>query len=117
MRTYTIIDGSKTTSGLDLIEAADILLGNDGFEHELRQDDDGGWSLWVSQHSRNSTLGGRPLVKSVIYTLEPNEELAARDIAEKVIASGNWETDYLHCVTDEAHAAMMAELAADEECA
>lgn len=114
MTTYTVTDGGNVTSGLDLIEAADMLLGNDGHQHELRQDDDGGWSLWISQFSRNSTLGGRPLVKSTIYTLETNEELAARDIAEKVIGSGHWETSGLRCMTDEQHAAEAAELAADD---
>lgn len=115
MTTYTISDHGEITTDLSAVDAAEILLTDDGHEYEMRQDADGGYTLYISPHSRNSTLGGRPMVRSVIYTLETDEELAARDIAEAVIRSGRWEKGELSCMTDEAHAAMMAELAAEQE--
>lgn len=115
MTTYTISDHGEITTGLSAVDAAEILLTHDGYEYEMRQDADGGYTLYTSPHSRNSTLGGRPMTRSVIYTLETDEELAARDIAEAVIRSGRWEKGELSCRTDEAHAAMMAELDADEQ--
>lgn len=115
MTSYTISDHGQITTGLSAVDAAEILLTDDGYEYEMRADADGGYTLYVSPYSRNSTLGGRPMVRSVIYTNETDEELAARDIAEAVIRSGHWEKGELNCMTDEQHAAMMAELAADEQ--
>jgi len=115
MTTYTISDHGEITTGLGAVDAAEILLTDDGYEYEMRADADGGYTLYVSPHSRNSTLGGTPMVRSVIYTLEADEELAARDIAEAVIRSGRWEKGELNCMTDEAHAAMLAEIAADAD--
>lgn len=115
MTTYTISDHGQITNGLSAVDAADILLTDDGYEYEMRQDADGGYTLYTLPYSRNSSLGGRPMVRSVIYTLETDEDLAARDIAEAVIRSGHWEKGELNCMTDEAHATMMAELAAEQE--
>lgn len=115
MTTYTIDDHGTITSGLTAVKAADILLTDDGHEYEIRHTDDGTqWRLFVSQFSRNSTLGGRPLVGSVIWSSQVFEAHATADIAEQVIRSGNWEKDELQCRTDEQHAEMMAELNADE---
>ena len=65
MSKYTVIDhnGEKKLEGATLREAAEHILGYDGHEHEFRRCGD--WlELWVSQFSRNSPLGGRPLVRA-----------------------------------------------------
>lgn len=66
--TYTVLNrhGSVLGSELSQKDAADLILTYDGHQYEIRKDGD--WfELWVSQFSRNSTLGGRPLVKSAIF--------------------------------------------------
>ncbi len=70
MTTYTVLDrhGSVQERGLTAARAANLILTYDGHRYEVRRSEDGKWlDLWVSQFSRNSTLGGRPLVKSVIF--------------------------------------------------
>ena len=70
MTTYTVLDrhGEVQERGLTAAQAAELILSYDGHQHEVRRSDDGKWlELWVSPFSRNSTLGGRPLVKSVIF--------------------------------------------------
>lgn len=108
---YTIYGRGKIDSGLTATEAAEVLLTDDGYRYEIRRDRDG-WRLYVSQHSRNSTLGDRPLVGATIWSSEAAEDAAWEDIADKVIQGGLWEKDDLQCLTDEAYAEMMRELEA-----
>ena len=66
--TYTVLNrhGTVQGRGLSARDAADLILSYDGHQYEVRRDGD--WcELWVSQFSQNSTLGGRPLVKSVVF--------------------------------------------------
>lgn len=95
--------------------AADLLLSHDGFEHEIRRDEDGGHWLWISDFSRNSPCGGRPLTRSVIYSVEDDLALASIDIASQVLRSGHWESDYITVYSDADYDAMLAEDAAENE--
>ncbi|HVI92335.1 MAG TPA: hypothetical protein VM659_28860 [Dongiaceae bacterium] len=93
---YTVVNensGYVIASGLTEVEAMQVILTHDGHSYEIRPVSDGSswapsWHLWTSQFSNNSTCGGRPLVKSVIYSLESNEFAATQDIARQVIAAG-----------------------------
>lgn len=74
MTTYTVFhsnDSTKATSRLTLEEAAHELMTYDGHDYEIRQDgtfSDGSpiLRLYVTQFSRNSTLGGLPMVGTFI---------------------------------------------------
>ena len=112
--TYTVTDnnGDVIDSGLTATEAMDLILTDDGHEWEIRPEADGeGFRLWTSTHSRNSTAYNG-LTRSVVYSLATDAATAEQEIAEKVIAAG-WPRKP-DAVTDEAHAAMMAEIEADE---
>jgi len=56
--TYTYpVDGSEdAVSGLSAANVAEQRLTHDGHDYELRSED-GGWTLYVSQGSRNSARG------------------------------------------------------------
>jgi len=108
MTTYTIerTDG-QVERGLTLEQAADAIMTYDGHEYEVRRDRDG-LTLWVSQFSRNSTLGGRPLVKSVIRAASHD------DLYRAVLKKAEWwngQTAY----TDEAYDVLLTELKAQDE--
>lgn len=73
MTTYTVYrsdDSGKATQRLTLEEAARSLLTADGFDYEIRLEDGTAGSkwprfvLWITQFSRNSPLGSRPMVAS-----------------------------------------------------
>ena len=86
----------------------------DGHRYDIRPAADGnGYELWTSQFSRNSTSGGRPLVKSVIFSLADDEAIAEAEIFKQVIDNSDW---WMGCevMTDAAYDAMMAELATEE---
>ena len=111
--TVTNHNGDVIDSGMTAVEAMSVILTDDGHQYEIRSEADGeGFRLWISTYSRNSTAWNG-LRQSVVYSLEMDEATAEQDIAEKVIAA-HWPRKP-EAVTDEAHAAMMAELAADED--
>jgi hypothetical protein len=66
---YTILNhnGDIQAQGVDLAEAAHIVLTYDGHDYEIRRDEDGGYSLYVSRFNLNSPSGGRPLVRCFEY--------------------------------------------------
>lgn len=73
MTTYTVYRtdySGKATQRLTLQEAAQRLLTADGHDYDIRLEDgtiNSRWPryvLWITQFSRNSPLGGRPLVAS-----------------------------------------------------
>jgi hypothetical protein len=110
--TVTSAAGDVIDSGLTAVEAMNVILTDDGHEYEIRPEVDGdGYRLWTSTYSRNSTAYNG-LRQSVIYSLASNVVYAEEEIAHKVIEAG-WPRKPA-AVTDESHAAMMAELAADE---
>ena len=111
---YTIVINSTVYRHESPESAADLLLSHDGFEHEIRAAADGGHWLWTSDFSRNSPCGGRPLTRSVIYSVEDDLDRASLDIAVKVLKSGHWESDSITVWLDAEYDAMLAEDAADE---
>ena len=118
MTTYTVLNrhGDVQVEGASLSEAAQAVLGYDGHEYEIRKDEDGlGYTLWVSQFSRNSALGGRPLVRSAIYSSfnGQSEGDAEAEIFRKVIAhASSWDNQDV--MTDESYAKLLADLTPDE---
>lgn len=86
--TYTVLNnnGDVIDSGLNAVEAMDVILTDDGHEWEIRPEADGeGFRLWTTTHSRNST-GYEGLTASTVYSLNADEEAAMQEIAAKVIA-------------------------------
>lgn len=112
--TYTVLDnqGNVIARHLSAQDAMVEILTDDGHGYEIRKAEDGnGFELWVTQFSRNSTLGGKPMVKSAIWSFEADESKATDEIAAKVIAA-----DWRHkpeAITDEQYDEMKA--AADFE--
>lgn len=115
---YTIDDHGEITSGLTAVEAASILLRDDGCQYEIRAGERcigtlkgyGHYYLWTRQQVAN-----RPWTQTVISVIERRMSRKVEEaIAEKVIASGHWEKGEMQCHTDEQHAAMMTALAVDE---
>ncbi len=107
---YTVLDcnGEHQVSGLTVAEAAREVMQYDGHQFEIRAAEDGnGFELWTSQFSRNSTGGGRPLVKSVIYSVADDRDAAEAEIYRKVIAHADWWKGY-SVMTDEDYAARKA---------
>jgi len=91
MERYTITNrhGDIEARDCSLAEAADAILTYDGYTYDIRPAADGGFVLWVSQFSRNSPLGNRPLVKSVIYSLRDDRAGAVDQIHHRVIAAAD----------------------------
>lgn len=114
--TYTVFhssDSSRAYRGLSVEDAAQELLFADGHDYEIRQD--GTWHdgtpvlrLFVTQFSRNSPLGGSPMVSAVIMGQTEKE------IFQQVLGR-DWHG--MEAVTDEQFDAMVAayeaELAAE----
>lgn len=104
MQTYTVLDrnGNVRDQQLTAEAAAKIIMQYDGHDYEVRRSDDGQWlDLWITKFSRNSTLGGRPMVKSVHFgTTEA-------DIWANVITHADHWNDQ-QCMTDEDYAVFAA---------
>lgn len=108
--TYTVFDANDTSTaerGLTAVEAMDRILTDDGYEYEIRPEEDGiGFRLWHSRSSRNST-GPRGMVKTVAFSLAADRAAAEQEIALKVIYAG-WPR-LPEAMTDASFDAMMAE--------
>lgn len=90
---YTVLNnqGEVQERGCTVAEAAQTVMGDDGHEYEIRPASDGnGFDLWTSQFSRNSPAGGRPLVKSVIFSLIEDRASAEAKIYGEVIKRADW---------------------------
>lgn len=114
MTTYTVFrsqDSSNATSRLTLEEAAHELLTYDGHDYEIRQD--GALSdrtklycLWVTQFSRSSPLGGRPMVRTIIYG-ESDDKIYRKVVLE------DWHG--MEAMTDTQYDQMLADLEQETE--
>jgi hypothetical protein len=85
---YTVFNnhGSVQERGCTVAEAAQTVMDYDGHSFEIRPASDGkGFELWTSQFSQNSPAGGRPLVKSVIFSLIEDRASAEAEIYGEVI--------------------------------
>jgi hypothetical protein len=115
MTTYTVYrseDSSYATQRLTLEEAAQRLLTADGHDYKILREDGttgGRWPrfvLWLTQFSRNSPLGNRPLVASRFFGASHTE------IYEQVITE---EWHGYQAIPDADFDANMAEALADSE--
>lgn len=85
-------------SGMSVKSAAETILTYDGHEFDIRTDD-GLLELWVSEFSRNSACGGRPLVQTGFFGRTES------DIYDAVCRHADY-WDKQRCMTDaeyEAH--------------
>jgi len=102
---YTVLNhnGDIQAQGVDLAEAAHIVLTYDGHDYDIRRDEDGGHALYVSQFSLNSPFGGRPLVRCVDYF--KNEAEIYQFVVDHAT---NWLNQMV--MTDEDYAQMQQEI-------
>ena len=115
---YTVFkyeDSSQARRGLTLAEAAQELLSADGHEYEIRQDgtlsDGSPWFvLWRTQFSRNSPLGGQPMV-ATRFVGETEEEIWQKVVDSSRIGGSDWNG--LEAMSDRAFDAMLADLRAE----
>lgn len=107
--TFNQNDSSNAVEGQTLRDAAQVLLTADSYDYEIRPDDTG-WSLWVSQFSGASPLGGRPLVRSRFFSVERHQATAEADIFQAVVRE---EWHGMRAMPDADYAAMLAEMAAE----
>jgi len=102
---YTVLNpnGDIQAQGVDLAEAAHIVLTHDGHDYDVLRDEDGGCSLFVSKFSLNSPSGDRPLVRCVEFFKNEAE------IYQFVV---NHATNWLNqmVMTDEDYAQMHQEI-------
>ena len=96
--------GQVQTQNASLSEAAETVLGYDGHEYEIRRDDntEGFW-LYISRFSRNSSCGGRPLVRGRFYSAAETEAEAATEIFQYVIDHARFWNDQI-VITNESYA-------------
>jgi hypothetical protein len=114
-QTYTVLNrhGAMQDDGLSLADAAQIMMGYDGHEYEIKDSDGIGFDLWTSNFSRNSGAF-KGLTKSVIYSVNEDRALAEAEIYRKVIKNAEW---FCGCtvMTDAEHAEMTARTASEAE--
>ena len=111
MTTYTVLDrdGSVIARNLTAVDAMREILTYDSNDYEIRTaEDGGGWKLGPSQFSRASTLGGEPMVKSMVFSLDSDESAATDEIARRVIAAG-WPRRPT-AMSDESYDAVLKEI-------
>jgi hypothetical protein len=110
---YTVFhtdDLREPETGLSLEQAASALLTNDGHDFEIRDDGDAGFSLWHTPFSRNGTLGSKPMVQTVIYSIKGSRQEAEADICQQVIDKG-WGP--MKAMLDSDFAEMIAQIDAE----
>jgi hypothetical protein len=114
---YTVVNanGEVQATGCSVREAAQTVMNYDSHDYDIRRAEDGnGFELWTSQFSRASTLGGRPLVKSTIYSVSDDEPAAEAEIFKKVIDHADWWKG-CNVMTDAEYETIQAYLAAEQE--
>ncbi len=114
MTTFTVLNrhGEVQTQNASLREAAQTVLGYDGHEYEIRRGENNkGFWLYVSQFSRNSSCGGRPLVRGCCYSAADTEAEAETEIFQDVIDHASFWDDQT-VMTDEAYAREQTEITA-----
>ena len=118
MTTWTYpVDTSETPrSDLTTREVAEERLGHDGYEYELRRENDG-WQMYRSPRSRNSYGGAGPMKpawagRKMLFSLAETAEGAWAELAP-VIARSDWAGIPV-AMTDADYRDMLAALAAEE---
>ena len=124
MTTYTYpADGrGEPVSGLSARDVAIERLTHDGHRYEMRRETDGGWQIYASQRSENSSGGAgkmppswsgpSPYGKLLVAFVETEDEAWAKLAPLVVMADWHGVPD---AMTDADYQAMLAELAAEDE--
>lgn len=92
MNTYTVTTRHDTIKGrgLSLETAARVVMEEDGHEWEIRREDDGGgFRVWTSLFSRNSTAWNG-LTRSVIGSFAADENAARAEIFRAILINAEW---------------------------
>lgn len=113
---YTVLNNSGEVEErhCTVAQAAQVVMAYDGHEFEIQgEENGGGFRLWTSQFSRNSTAY-RGLTKSVIFSLNTDRAAAEAEIYREVILHAEW---WKGCdvQSDADYDEMMAHLARDSE--
>ena len=111
MTTYTILsgEGEMIETGLSLRDAAAEVLTSDSREFEVREDKDGGFTLWARQQVAN-----RPWTATKFFSIKTDREAAELEIFEAVVTSERF-SGHSEAITDDQYAEMLANLADDGE--
>lgn len=106
MTTYTVLNrdtGEVIDRGVDLAEAAHIVLTDDGRSYEIRRTLDGeGFDLWTRHQVANQGWSPVPF-----FSFADDIAAAEEEIFAQVIAAG-WDR-HPQVLTDEEYTEMMAE--------
>ena len=107
--TYTILDfdGYVMERGVSLAEAADAIMTSDSREWQIREDKDGGYTVWTRQQVAN-----RPWRATAIWSFEAERAAAEQEICEKIVFAERFAGHY-EAMTDAAYDEMMAQVAID----
>jgi hypothetical protein len=111
MTTYTVIDqcsGEKIYGGLTAEDAAHIVLTDDGWDFDIREDEGGGFTLW-----RRRQVVDRDWRATAIWSFETDRAAAEAEIFEKVINT-RWPR-HPEVVTDERYEEQLAAFENDGE--
>lgn len=109
--TYTVLDngsGEAIATGLTAAEAAHEILTSDSQEYDIREDEDGGFTLWARQQVAN-----KGWTRTVIFSVKDDRAEAEAEIFGQVIVA-DWPR-HPTAMTDEAYRAMMADFEDDAE--
>ena len=114
--TYIVTNrhGEVQARHLSAADAAAVVMQYDSHDFDVRPAADGrGFELWITQRSQASTLGGRPMVKSVIYSLVGDRAAAEAEIYAAVLAAAD---AWCGCqvMADDEYDAQAREMAAEE---
>ena len=111
MTTYTILtgEGEVIDTGLSLRDAAHEILTSDSRSYEVREDKDGGFTLWGRQQVAN-----RGWEATRFFSIKTDRAEAEDEIFSAVVTSERFPG---HCeaITDEAYAEMVAQFEEDGE--
>ena len=113
---YTVLDsnGEIMERSVDAGEAARAVMVDDGYTYSIQPITDGagkgGFALWTSTFSRNSTTGARE-TESVLFSLETDPAAAELDIYRQVIEHSDWWRG-CNIMTDVEYDAIAADFAA-----
>lgn len=110
MTTYTILsgEGEMIETGLSLRDAAHEVLTSDSREYEVREDKDGGFTLWSRQQVAN-----RPWAATRFFSIKTDRAEAEAEIFAEVVSSERF-AGHCEAITDEQYAEMLASLAEDD---
>jgi hypothetical protein len=111
MTTYTILsgEGEMIDTGLSLRDAAHEVLTSDSRSYEVREDKDGGFTLWNRQQVAN-----RGWEATRFFSIKTDRTEAEDEIFAAVVTSERF-AGHCEAIADEQYAEMVAQFSEDGE--